>query len=181
MATKKKAKAKSKRAAKPAKKKISYTMPGYRAVTAGLNLPNAAATIAFCKSVFGAKTSLQVSTPDGKLMHALITIGDATVMVADAVRDPVRTAALCVYVPSVDKTFAKAVKAGATALMPPTDMLWGDRVARVTDSQGNTWVISTHIEDVSIAQIKKRAAAMVAEMTARQTAAMATSSSDQPN
>ena len=100
---------------------------------------------------------------DGKLMHAEIKIGDSLVMCSDAVREPARPAGLFVFSRNVDKAFDKAVKAGAKVLMPPADMFWGDRFARVEDPQGNSWGIATHIEDVSPKEMKKRAAAFAAE------------------
>jgi PhnB protein len=61
-------------------------------------------------------------------------------------------------VEDVDKTYAKALKAGATSVMPPQGMFWGDRFARVNDPSGNGWAIATHIEDVDAREMKKRAA-----------------------
>jgi PhnB protein len=58
----------------------------------------------------------------------------------------------------VDKTFAKAVKAGAKQIMPPQDMFRGDRFGSIEDPYGNHWAIATHIEDVPPREMKKRAA-----------------------
>ena len=41
----------------------------------------------------------------------------------------------------------------------PQDMFYGDRRATVKDPFGNIWQIATHKEDLSLEEIRKRAAA----------------------
>lgn len=143
-------------------KKVRPIPKGFTTVTPSLTQENSAATMDFCKKAFGARTRSRVDGPGGKIMHAEIVIGNAIVMLTDAGRDPAQAADLYLYVPDVDKTFAKAVKAGATALMAPQDMFWGDRFARVVDPAGNKWGLATHREDVTPRELKKRLAAMTA-------------------
>ena len=140
------------------KKKVKPVPKGYHAVTASLNLVNAKGAIDFCKKVFGAKVRSVMPGPGGKIIHAEVLIGDSVVMFSDSVREPERPTNLFVYVPAVDKTFAKAVKAGAKVMMPVATMFWGDRFGRVEDPNGNRWSIATHVEDVSPKEMKKRAA-----------------------
>jgi uncharacterized glyoxalase superfamily protein PhnB len=64
-------------------------------------------------------------------------------------------------VPDVDAAFARAVAAGAEAIVPVTDMFWGDRFGRVADPFGIRWGIATHREDLSPEEIGRRAAARV--------------------
>ena len=66
----------------------------------------------------------------------------------------------------MDKAYAKAIAAGATAEQPPTDMFWGDRYGKFTDPFGHKWSIATHIEDVSPKEMKRRG-----DEVAKQTAA----------
>jgi PhnB protein len=143
-------------------KKVRPIPKGYHAVTAALSQSNAAETIDFCKKAFGGKLRMKMQAPSGGIMHAEVEIGDSVVMLNDATQEPAQPAALFLYVNDVDKTFAKAVKAGATVIMPPQDMFWGDRFGRVQDPQGNKWGIATHREDVSPREMKKRAAAAFA-------------------
>src|SRR5688572_10132372 len=111
--------AKAKKAAKKAAKRPVKPVPrGYQTVTATMNQPDASATIAFAKKAFGAKVRSKMKGPGGKLVHAEIEIGSSVVMLSDAVMEPARAASLWLYVDKVDKTIAKAVKAGATVLMP---------------------------------------------------------------
>ena len=143
-------------------KKVKPVPKGYHTITPALNQADAAQTIEFCKKTFGAKERMRMAGPGGKIMHAEIQIGDSIMMLNDAMQEPPQPAGLFVYVSDVDKTFAKAVKAGASVLMPVQDMFWGDRFGRVVDPGGNRWGIATHREDVSPKEMRKRAAAAFA-------------------
>ncbi len=48
-----------------------------------------------------------------------------------------------------DATYQRALDAGATPLMPPSDAFWGDRYAQVLDPSGHRWSLSTRHEDLS--------------------------------
>jgi PhnB protein len=61
-------------------------------------------------------------------------------------------------VPNVDAVYQKALKSGGISVMEPADMFYGDRSGGVKDPAGNQWHIGTHVEDVSPAELKKRAA-----------------------
>jgi len=139
-----------------AKKKVKPIPKGYGSVQPALNLTDAKAAMSFVKQVFGGKVIEQMAGDDGKLMHGAVKVGDSVVMFSDAMNEPVRAGNLIVYVPNVDKTFAKAVKAGAKTLAEPSDQFWGDRFARFEDPFGNRWGVATHIENVSPKQMKKR-------------------------
>jgi PhnB protein len=139
-------------------KKVRPIPKGRHTVTASLTQDDAAKTIDFCKKAFGAKVLMRMQGPSGKLMHAEIQIGDSIVMLNDVMRDPAQPAGLFLYVPDVDRTFARAVKAGAAVVMPVQDMFWGDRFGSVKDPSGNQWGIATHREDVPPRELKKRAA-----------------------
>ncbi|HXJ33092.1 MAG TPA: VOC family protein [Candidatus Eisenbacteria bacterium] len=143
-------------------KKVKPIPKGYHVVTPSLNQADAAQTIEFCKKAFGAKIRMRMDSPNGKVMHAEIEIGDSVIMLNDAMQEPPQPAGIFLYVPDVDKTMAKAVKAGASVIMPAQDMFWGDRFGRVEDPSGNRWGIATHREDVPPRELKKRVAAMAA-------------------
>jgi PhnB protein len=139
-------------------KKVRPIPKGYHTVTASLIQEDANRTIEFCKKAFGAKLRMKMQAPGGKIAHAEIELGDSVVMLTDSMQEPAQPAQLFLYVEDVDRTYAKALKAGATSVMPPQDMFWGDRFARVSDPSGNGWGIATHIEDVDAREMKKRAA-----------------------
>ena len=143
------------------KKKVRPIPKGYRSVTASLNLADSREFVAFCKQAFRATLRGDyILGPEGKVLHGEILIGDSVVMVSDADREPARPVNLFLYVEKVDKTFAKAVKAGAKVLMPLETQFWGDRMGRLEDPFGNRWAIATHVEDVTPKELKKRMASM---------------------
>ena len=148
------------------KKKVKPVPKGYGSVTPSLNVSDAKGLIKFCEKAFDAETRAMMPGPQGKVMHAEILIGDSLVMLSDAVQEPARPANLFVYVEKVDKTFAKAVKAGAKVIAPVADTLWGDRWGRGEDPLGNRWSIATRVEDVSAKKLKKRMAKQAASESA---------------
>jgi PhnB protein len=93
-------------------------------------------------------------------MHAEIEIGDSVVMVGDTMADApaVQNATLHLYVNDVDAVYKRALEAGATSMMAPMPMFYGDRTAAVIDRWGTRWSIATHIEDVSEEEMMKRLA-----------------------
>jgi PhnB protein len=132
---------------------------GYHTLTPYLVADAADKVISFMKDAFGAKAVFEpMMRPDGKIMHAEFRIGDSVLMIADSSERAKATASmLYVYVPNVDTVYQKAIKAGATSVMEPANMFYGDRSGGVKDPAGNHWHIGTHVEDVSPAELKKRA------------------------
>ena len=163
---KKQTKAVKKTAKKAApKKKVAPIPSGYHSLTPYLVCRGASAAIAFYVKAFGAKEKGRFPGPDGKLMHAEIRIGDSIVMLGDEMPKMGATApptiggtatGLFLYVKNVDQAFARAVAAGATAEMPPKDMFWGDRYAKLADPFGHKWSLATHIEDISPKEMMRR-------------------------
>ena len=140
-------------------KQVKPIPEGYHTLTPYLVVDGAEKIIRFMKEAFGAQPVFEpMVRPDGKVMHAEFRIGDSIVMISDASeRAKATSAMLHVYVPNVDEVYQKALKAGGTSVMEPSDMFYGDRSGGVTDAAGNHWHIGTHIEDVSPAELKKRA------------------------
>jgi PhnB protein len=132
---------------------------GYHTLTPYLVVDGAETIVQFMKDAFGAQFVFEpMKRPDGKIMHAELRIGDSVVMISDASERAKATSAMVhVYVPNVDAVYQKALKAGATSVMEPADMFYGDRSGGVTDPGGNQWYIGTHIEDVSDAELQRRA------------------------
>jgi PhnB protein len=64
---------------------------------------------------------------------------------------------LHIQVPDADAAFARAVEAGATVIMPPADMFWGDRYGRLKDPMGHEWSISTPQRQVSAEEMAEAA------------------------
>jgi PhnB protein len=153
---------------KGAKKRVSAIPVGMSTVTPYLVVRNGSDAIDFYKRAFGAREVGRMPGPDGKIMHAALRIGGAAVFLADenpqmGSRSPQSlggaSGSLHLYVPNVDAAFKRAVDAGAQVGMPVTDMFWGDRYGKVTDPFGHEWGLATHKEDLTSAQVKKRAEA----------------------
>ena len=146
---------------------------GFHTVTPYLTVRDAAAAIEFYKKALGAEEIMRMPTPDGKIGHAELKIGDSIIFLADEFpqmgnKSPQTlggsTGGLYLYVEDVDKAFKRATDAGATVKMPATDMFWGDRYGQVTDPFGHLWSLSTHVEDVSPEEMEKRSKEWAAQM-----------------
>ena len=175
MATKKRSTTRSKskprkspaRKAAPKKKAVQAIPAGYHAITPYLAIQGAAEALDFYKRAFGARELLRMPMPNGKLAHAEMRVGDSVVMMADesAEQDflspPARggsSVTIHLYVRDVDSMFRKAVEAGARVVRDLQDQFYGDRTACVVDPFGHIWYLATHKEEVSKAEMKKRAA-----------------------
>jgi len=163
----KKLKTQVKKAAAKVRAKVQPIPKGYHVVTPHLVVRGADAAISFYKSAFGAKDKGRMASPDGKIMHAEIQIGDSRVMLSDEFpemgsRSPQTLggtpSSLMIYTRNVDALVAQAEQAGAKVTMPPADMFWGDRYAKVQDPFGHEWALATHKEDLSVREMQKRAA-----------------------
>lgn len=132
---------------------------GMHSVTPHLVCAGAADAIEFYKKAFNAKEEARLPGPDGKLMHAMISIGDSAVMLVD--ENPQWGAlgpkslkgspvTIHLYVDDVDALVAQAVAAGVKVKMPVADMFWGDRYGALEDPFGHSWSVATHVRDVSM-------------------------------
>jgi len=149
--------------------KVKPIPDGYHSVTPYLIVDDGARAIDFYKRAFGAKELMRMPAPGGKIGHAEIKIGDSVIMLADEAPEmDARSAtsyggspvSLMVYVEDVDKLFPQAVAAGGKEVRPVADQFYGDRSGTVKDPFGHSWHLSTHKEDVSPEEMKKRMEAM---------------------
>lgn len=140
----------------------------YTAATPYLCIKDASRAIEFYKKAFGARETMRMTQPDGRVGHAEIRIGRAPVMLADEFpeidfRSPQTLGGtpvnILVYVENVDALAAQAQAAGATIKRPVADQFYGDRVVVLADPFGHSWSFATHIEDVAPDEMNKRAAA----------------------
>ncbi len=133
---------------------------GYYTVTPFLSVKGVAKLIDFLKNAFGAEEVMRMPGPGGVVMHAEVNVGNSRLMLGEATQSAPSQSAFYLYVNDVDALYKRAVAAGAASQAEPTDQFWGDRMASVKDSFGNTWSIATHKEDVSPEEMAKRMAAM---------------------
>jgi PhnB protein len=141
---------------------------GYPRVSPYLCCRGAAAAIEFYADVFGATERMRMpgDSPEN-IGHAELEIGSGIVMLADEFPDhgflspqtlggsPVT---VHVYVEDVDAVFARALALGATESRPVEDQFYGDRLGQFTDPWGHRWSVASHVEDVSEAEMARRAA-----------------------
>jgi len=146
---------------------------GYHTITPSLMCRDAGSAIEFYKNAFGAVERSRMATPDGKVGHAELRIGDSMIFVSDEMPQMGAVAPtalggfyLFLYVEDVDAVFNQAVAAGAHSTMPVQDMFWGDRYGKLTDPFGYQWGIGTHIEDVAPEEMERRAKAFMAKAAA---------------
>ena len=138
---------------------------GFHTVTPHLCVKDAAKAIDFYRVAFGAKEIMRMPTPDGRLIHAEIEIGDSRVMLVDEFpehcAEPVSwengPTTIHLFVPDADAVFQAATRAGATVLMPLADMFWGDRYSTVKDPFGHKWAIATRKRNLTAEEIGKAA------------------------
>ena len=143
---------------------------GMNTVTPHLICKGAAEAIEFYKKAFDAVDLGRVSDgKDGKLIHALISIGDSKVMLVDEFHEwgfygptslngsPIT---IHLYVDDVDTVVNRAVQCGAKVTMQVQDMFWGDRYGKIEDPFGHLWSVATHIRDVTPEEMEKAARGM---------------------
>jgi PhnB protein len=147
---------------------------GYHTVTPYLAVDDAAEAIEYYTKAFGAKERARMETPDGKIGHAELEIGDSLVMLSDpfpqaSTRSPKElggtSVSVFMYVEDVDAVVKQAVDAGAKVTMEVADQFWGDRFGSVMDPFGHLWSIATHVEDVPPEEMAERAKAARAAMS----------------
>ncbi len=148
------------------RKKVAPIAAGYHAVTPYLAIRGAAAALEFYQKAFGAKEIMRMPGPKGDIGHAEIRIGDSRIMLADeypeiqflspAARGGT-TVSIHLYVKDVDAMVARAIAAGAKLTRPVADQFYGDRTGSLEDPFGHVWHVATHKEDLSMAELRRRA------------------------
>ena len=121
-----------------------YAPPGHNTVSPYLLVPSVSDTLEFLVATFDAVGLRQVANDDGSVKHAEVRIGDSVIMLGERASTNVASS-VHVYVPNVDDTYHKALKAGAVSLSEPRDLPYGDRSAGIRDAQGNLWWLGTHL------------------------------------
>ena len=149
--------------------KINPIPEGFHSVTPHIVVKDIQRASDFYKKAFGSEERRSIPGSDGKPMHAEIKIGNSVLMLmAENQKMGSRSPAtlggtpvvLALYVTDVDKSYKRAIDAGAKSIAPPKDMFWGDRYSQVSDLEGHIWSIAMHIKDPTPAVLS---AAMKAE------------------
>jgi PhnB protein len=128
---------------------------GKSTVTPYVAVKGAARFLEFVERTFEVETSGRWFNEDGTIGHAEVTVGDSVLMTFDAAAEwPDTPSFLSVYVADVERTYARALEAGASVV---TELMYsgitGDRGGRVEDPVGNIWWLQTHVEDVDPSKV----------------------------
>src|ERR1041385_2208355 len=146
----------------------------YGSVTTMLTVTDVKAAAAFYQKAFGFAKRGIMNGPDGKAVHAELTLRGATLMLGPEIPQMGSRSAksvgaspvsLYLLTENVDKVVAKAVKLGATPKGPVMDMFWGDRCGTLVDPDGYSWMVATHKAEPTPQEMKKR---MMEQMRAQQ-------------
>ena len=135
-----------------------------RALTLHICVRNASAALDFYRDAFGAKELYRLAEPDGKIGHAEIKIGNTVLSISDEYPDygslspeSIGGSSVKIHldVADVDAFAERAIAAGAKLTRPITDEFYGDRAGQLADPFGYTWMVSTHIKNVSVEEMQK--------------------------
>lgn len=138
-------------------------------VYAYLCVSDANAALAFYQDAFGATEKFRLTEPSGRIGHAELDFGGATVMLSDEFPEMgIRSAntigatpvTIHLHVDDADAMVERAVSAGATLEREPSDAFYGERSGSVRDPFGHRWLIGHSIEDVSPTEMQRRYTAL---------------------
>ncbi|HTA72075.1 MAG TPA: VOC family protein [Bryobacteraceae bacterium] len=148
----------------------------YTAITPMLIVADIKASVSFYQKAFGFAKRGIMNGPDGKPIHAELTLRNTTLMLGPEM--PQRGArsaktlggspvTLYLTTENVDKLVAKAVKLGATLQGQVMDMFWGDRVGNLVDPDGYAWMVGTHVAEPTPQEMNKAMKEMMKQMQAQ--------------
>ena len=140
------------------------------AIVPHIYVEGASDAIAFYERAFGAEELFRIAGPDGKILHAEISICDSVLMIGDPddrlYGEPDTlgrcTAGLHVFTDDNAALLRRAVEAGADQIQPPTDMFYGANSASVRDPYGHVWVLLSWKQDLDPAEMERRGNALLA-------------------
>jgi PhnB protein len=116
---------------------------GVRTIQPYLHLRGADWMITFLQQAFGAEALGVAKSPEGKVLHATVQVGNWTLEVDEAHGETQPMSChLHLHVPDADALYARAVAAGAASIEAPSDKPYG-RSGGVRDPFGNSWFITT--------------------------------------
>jgi uncharacterized glyoxalase superfamily protein PhnB len=134
-----------------------------------LRVKGAAEAIAYYVKAFGAVEKYRLVEPSGRIGHAELQLGPIVLMLSEEfpeydlhAPDGQRTigASLHLHVDDCDGWTARAVAAGGTVGMPPTDQFYGERSSRVVDPFGHEWLLGHSIEAIGVEEMQRRYTAL---------------------
>ena len=137
-----------------------------RSIMPFLNIEGVANAVEFYKSVFGATVLMRDEEPSGIVSHAMLKMGETTVMLSDPNSRDVKQndvhglsraprsyggspVHMYIYVADTDDVVRRAVAAGAKIIDEVENRDWGDRCGGIEDPYGHVWFVGTPLKDVA--------------------------------
>lgn len=148
---------------------------GYTSIAPYLFVDDAKGAIDFYTRAFGAVEHGMMLTPDGRVAHAEVKIGDTVMRLCDNLpifdaKAPVElggtTVEIFLFVDDVDATVRQAEEAGATVKAAPSNQYWGDRLGQLRDPFGHHWLVASRVEDLTPEEIAERERAFFSQIAA---------------
>ncbi len=130
-----------------------------------LRAKDADQAISFYAKAFGATEKFRLVEPNGRIGHAELMFGDASVYISDEfpemnVHAPKQnessTFIMHLHVDDADACIARAVEAGAELLREAQDQFYGERSGTIRDPFGYEWLIGHSLEEVEPAEMQRR-------------------------
>ncbi len=160
---------------------VKGSVPASGVIVPHLVVRDTKEALTFYERAFSAKLLYRSPSPSGAGEHLHLRVWDSLIQVSTEEpaqrRDRVEGALLaspetlsgstCVFqvgVPSVDEAYKRAIDAGASPAMPPTDMFWGDRYGWVRDPFGHMWALTQVQEILTPEEIEERMRGFAAQM-----------------
>ena len=151
----------------------------YGSVTAMLTVTDVKAAADFYQKAFGFAKRGIMNGPDGKAIHAELTLRGTTLMLGPEMAQMGSRSAktigasptsLYLLTEKVDKTVAKAVKLGAVLKGTVMDMFWGDRCGAIVDPEGYIWMVATHMAELTPKEMQRKMKEQIASQQAARAA-----------
>jgi len=128
-----------------------------------LVVSDGAGAIDFYRAALNAEEIERYTDPAGKIVHAALKVGGATIAVKDEGEgDPAPTTLggspviIALDVDDADALGAALTGAGATVIYPISDQPYGARGGRFADPYGHLWMVSQQLEDLTPEEIQQR-------------------------
>jgi PhnB protein len=135
-------------------------------VTPHIVVRDAASAADWYANALGAEVGRRIRAPDGRFVQIGLRFGDSEVMIADEFPEmgaisPLTLGgtygALTIHTSDADALWQRALAAGAEVFHPLEDAFWGERHGQIVDPFGHRWGIAQPLEDVSEAEVQRRA------------------------
>jgi PhnB protein len=142
---------------------VSPIPEGFHSLAPYIVCKGAGDAIEFYKKAFGAVEQFRLKGPDNSVVHCYLRIGDSPLLVTDECPQmgafgpahlggsPVT---IHLSVADADSAVARAASAGATVVMPVTEMFWGARYGVLKDPFGHSWSVATQVRNLQPAEIQ---------------------------